>query len=86
MTKFEERASEGQRPNHICSYGQDHCPLPQEHLHLSLVPLPTQWTLGYSSKPGGIFWIVLYKSYMSLYFYIACVLSRFSCVQLYATL
>ena len=51
-----------------------------------MVPLPTWWTLGYSSKPGGIFWIVLYKSYMSLYFYIACVLSRFSCVQLYATL
>ena len=54
-----------------CCYlgcGQDHCPLPQEHLHLSIVPLPTRWTLGCSSKRGGIFWIVLYKIYMSLYF------------------
>ena len=33
-----------------------------------MVPLPTQWTLGCSSKRGGIFWIVLYKIYMSLYF------------------
>ena len=68
MTEFEERASGGRDQTTYVVCGQDHCPLPQEHLHLSTVPLPRRWTLGCSSKRGGIFWIVLYKIYMSLCF------------------